>query len=344
MLILTAKNMKLITAIPGLRSEAKAAINGVLGDKLHLKNSPYAIKMGFFTDSTATASEVDLTADMGEQFKQPCSSITVFVHSLMSTERIWSVPRNMHDLLAGQSYGQRLEQDAETTAIYVRYNTGLHISTNGQQLANLIDELIAVWPVKVDEINIIGHSMGGLVTRSTAHYAHINNAQFSPLLKRVYLIGAPLRGAPLEQFANILTSALATIPTPITRIIAHLLNQRSDGIKDLRHGYLVDEDWVDLHPDVISFGRRNLLPPVSGVHYYAIAGNLFDDEHHPAAKILGDILVTPFSAKDEEMDGTATDRAANDSKVFGGINHLFLVNDDDVYQQILQWWKNSEKN
>ena len=99
-----------------------------------------------------------------------------------------------------------------------------------------------------------------------------------------------MRGAPLEQFANVLTSVLAIIPTPITRTIAHVLNQRSDGIKDLRHGYLIDEDWQDLHPDKISFGRKNLLPPVSGIQYFAIAGNLFSDEHHPAAKILGDIF------------------------------------------------------
>ena len=322
-----------------MRSEAKAAINGVLGDKLQKKNSPYAVQMCFFNSSKADACQLDLNQDLSKQLDNPSANITIFVHSLMSSERIWSVPKTINDMLHGQSYGQRLEQDVHTTAVYLRYNTGLHISTNAQQLVKMIDELIQAWPVKVTEVNIIGHSMGGLVTRSAVHYADINNAAFKPLLKRVYLLGAPLRGAPLEQFANILTSALATIPTPITRLIANVLNQRSDGIKDLRHGYLVDEDWQDLHPDVISFGRKKLLPPVPGIHYYAIAGNLFSDEHHPAAKIFGDILVTPYSAKDEYIDGTATDSAANDAKVFSGINHLYLVNDEDIYQQILQWWE-----
>ena len=58
-------------------------------------------------------------------------------------------------------------------------------------------------------------------------------------------------------------------------------------------------------------------------------------------KFLGIFLVTPYSAKDEGLDGTVTDRAANDSRVFGGINHLFLINDDDVYNQILMWWQAS---
>lgn len=337
--MLNTQKLKILTAVLGLRSEAKSAINGVLGDKLHRKNSPLAITMSFFNHSSADACEVDLQKNLTSQFDQISSSITIFVHSLMSSERIWSMPRSMDHFHYGESYGQRLQRDSETTAVYVRYNTGLHISTNGQQLAALIDELVEAWPVEVTEVNLIGHSMGGLVTRSAVHYADLKGAKSRPLIKRAYLIGAPLRGAPLEQFANILTSALATIPVPITRVIAHLLNQRSDGIKDLRHGYLVDEDWQDLNPDKISFGRKNLLPPVSGVQYFTIAGNLFNDEHHPAAKILGDILVTPYSAKDELLDGTVTDRAANDSKVFGGINHLFLVNDDDVYKQILTWWQ-----
>lgn len=336
--MLDAHKVNYIKAIPGLRSELKSAINGVLGDKLQRKNSPLAIEMSFFNRSNADAVELDLQADLAPQLENVSSSITVFVHSLMSSERIWSVPRSAIDLHEGQPYGQRLQNDCDTTAVYLRYNTGLHISTNGQQLVTLIDELVDAWPVEVTEINLIGHSMGGLVTRSAVHYADIRAARCRPLIKRAYLIGAPLRGAPLEQFANILTSALATIPTPITRIIAHLLNQRSEGIKDLRHGYLIDEDWQDLHPDQISFGRKNLLPPVEGIQYFAIAGNLFADEHHPAAKVLGDILVTPYSAKDEEMDGTATDRAANASMVFCGINHLFLINDDDVYEQMLQWW------
>lgn len=336
--MMTSKKINILTAIFGLHSEAQVAVNGVLGDKLQLKNSPYAIDMSFFNHSTANAHKVDLQENLHTQFEHVSSSITIFVHGLMSSERIWSMPRNLDHFHYGESYGKRLQRDNNTTAVYVRYNSGLHISTNGRQLATLIDELVSAWPVEVKEINLIGHSMGGLVTRSAVYYAHLIGTKSSTLIKRAYLIGAPLRGAPLEQFANVLTSVLTTIPIPITRMIAHVLNQRSDGIKDLRHGYLIDEDWKDLNPDKISFGRKNLLPPSPGVQYFTIAGNLFDDEHHPAAKVLGDILVTPYSAKDELFDGTATDRAANGSKVFGGLNHIFLVNDEDVYQQILKWW------
>ena len=120
--------------------------------------------MGFFNDSSVDACEVDLQEDLNSQFDQISSSITIFVHSLMSSERIWSMPRNLIDFHHGQSYGQRLQHDSDTTAVYVRFNSGLHISTNGQQLAELIDELVEAWPVEVTEVNLIGHSMGGLVT------------------------------------------------------------------------------------------------------------------------------------------------------------------------------------
>ena len=37
---------------------------------------------------------------------------------------------------------------------------------------------------------------------------------------------------------------------------------------------------------------------------------VIEDEHHPLSKIIGDALVAPFSAKDEGIDGTPTERAA----------------------------------
>ncbi len=207
----------------------------------------------------------------------------------------------------------------------------------------MLERLVSAWPVEVKEVNLIGYSMGGLLARSAAYYGVQTQASWISLLQRMYLLGTPLRGAPLEQFAHLITYVLHRVPIPITSIIAKLINQRSDGIKDLRHGYLIDEDWQDRHPDAISLGRQNKLPLIPHVHHYIMAGNLFADEHHPAAKVLGDILVTPFSAKDEGIDGTPTERSGRASQVFPGLNHLDLVNHDDVYKQILQWWPNADE-
>ena len=330
----------LIAALPGLRGEAKSALNGVVGDRLERDDSSLRIPMVLLSGSGQRAHELDLDADLAAQLPHASSSITVFVHSLMSTERIWGYPGELKRFGQAKTYAERLAEDVATTTLYVRYNTGRHISSNGRDLAKMLERLVDAWPVEVKEVNLVGYSMGGLVARSAGHYGHQSKANWVALLNRMYLLGTPLRGAPLEQFAHIVTYVLHHVPTPITRIIAALINQRSDGIKDLRHGYLIDEDWQNRHPDAISLGRPNKLALIPHVHHYIIAGNLFADEHHPAAKVLGDILVTPFSAKDEGIDGSLTERSGRASRVFPGLNHLDLANHDDVYAQMLEWWKN----
>ncbi|MBM3390712.1 MAG: hypothetical protein FJY34_01875 [Betaproteobacteria bacterium] len=51
-----------------------------------------------------------------------------------------------------------------------RDNSGRHISTNGRELADRIEALLGNWPVPVEELAILGHSMGGLLARSAWHY------------------------------------------------------------------------------------------------------------------------------------------------------------------------------
>jgi triacylglycerol esterase/lipase EstA (alpha/beta hydrolase family) len=59
------------------------------------------------------------------------------------------------------------------TPVYLRYNTGLHISHNGQTLAELLNRLHVLWPAAAEEplkeTVLVGHSMGGLVARA-CHY------------------------------------------------------------------------------------------------------------------------------------------------------------------------------
>ena len=47
------------------------------------------------------------------------------------------------------------------TPFYLRYNTGLHISKNGQKFSEMMDSLFKTYPVNIEEIMVIGHSMGG---------------------------------------------------------------------------------------------------------------------------------------------------------------------------------------
>ena len=70
----------------------------------------------------------------------------------------------------GHDHGKVLAAANGYTPMYLRYNTGLHISQNGRALADLLEEMVQAWPVPVREISVLGYSMGGLVARSALHY------------------------------------------------------------------------------------------------------------------------------------------------------------------------------
>ena len=45
-----------------------------------------------------------------------------------------------------------------------------HLHQRARTRGEARSELVSVWPVRVREIDLIGHSMGGLVIRSACHY------------------------------------------------------------------------------------------------------------------------------------------------------------------------------
>ncbi len=307
-----------------------AVLDGAIGDRLQSAGSPLALPMTLLV----TGSLLEMDKDLEPQIPNASGSITVLVHGLMATEKVWWYP-------GGEtlSFGDRLATDEGITPIYVRYNTGVHISTNGRELAATLQELVDSWPVPVTEINIVAHSMGGLVARSACHYGSEAGLAWTSLLHRVFLLGAPLRGVPMEQLANLATVTLSAIPTPPTWLLAWLFKQRSDGIKDLRHGYLVDEEWEGQNQDRLTLGRRHRVPLLEGVQHYVAAGMLLEDAPAPLSHLIGDMLVTPFSAKDEALDGSPLEGAVKGARVFPGLGHNALVSNDGVYAQILSWWR-----
>jgi len=318
---------RVVGAVPGLRIDAKAALNGAVGDRLSADSSRLAIEMQLMH----CARPLDLDSGELPGTAGYSSRIAIFVPGLMAGPTFWN-------FVTPRPFPERLAGDRGVTSIHVNYNSGLHISKNGRQLAKMIQKLVDAWPVEVTEINLIGHSMGGLVSRSTGHYASELELPWLSKLRRMILLGAPLRGASLEQVANITAFILNVIPNPWTWAIGWVFQQRSAGIKDLRHGYIVDEEWKGRSPDSLSMGREHLIPLLPDVEHFIAAGSLFADEHHPLAKVFGDILVAPFSAKDEGIDGTPSERTPNHTRVFPGVSHPAMAGDDAVYEQILAWW------
>ncbi len=288
----------------------QSAINAAVGDFLASSANPLAIHMGFYTDGQP----LPLAADgLRDRLIDPSDRLCVFIHGLGCDEQSWRLYADTAWDPPGQDYGQRLHAELRYTPLYLRYNTGLPIADNGEQLARLLDLLLAVYPLPVRELVLIGHSMGGLVARSACEQAAATHQTWPGLTRMVICLGSPHQGAPLEKLGQLTTVALglSSLVAPLGKIA----NARSAGIKDLRHGL-----------------RATGTPPGSpGIAYRLIGASLTQRIDHPIGQLLGDGLVTLGSA-------TATDLADDvDTVRLGGLHHMELLNTPRVYRHIHDW-------
>src|SRR5262249_29199605 len=143
-----------------------AALNGIYGDELANRGNGFALTMQIRHHGKPVAMNAPA---ISAAFAKAAGRIVVSIHGWCLTERSWwRRPRDGESVLP---YGTRLRSDLGFTPVYLRYNTGLHVSDNGKALAALMNQLQTLWPVPVEEIALVGHSMGGLVGRSACHYA-----------------------------------------------------------------------------------------------------------------------------------------------------------------------------
>ena len=103
-------------------------------------------------------------------FPDATPRVALFTHGLCESEAGWHLAAERHYGDADSWHGSRLRDDLGFTPVTLRVNTGLRVSDNGRRLAELLDRLDGCWPVPVEEILLVGHSMGGLINRSACHY------------------------------------------------------------------------------------------------------------------------------------------------------------------------------
>lgn len=332
--------LRLLTTMPGRRDDAVAVVNGFFGDRLADQRSTLAIPMTLRSRTDALALDRD---SLLHAFPQATSSIALLVHGLMETESIWEFPGDRDT-----TYGSLLARDHAVTPIYLRYNTGQHISVNGRELSGLLHRLVSAWPVRVHDISLIGHSMGGLVIRSSCHYASATRSWRSLIslrrswiskTRRVVLIGVPNTGAPLEKFVNLTSAALWSLPNPITQLVGLGLDTRSAGIRDLRFGAITDGDWFEQDPSAHQRPVPHRLATRQQAAYLIISGAITADPSHPLARVLGDTFVTPASAAGTLSETTGEGLFPGSTvRQFPKVTHFALAHTPDVYGEIDRWW------
>lgn len=306
---------------------ALGALGGLHGDLLERDGSELALEMTL----RRAGSDVGLDAPgLSAAFPEATSRLCVFVHGLCGTEETWWMFGDKAD-----HYGSRLQRDRGFTPLYVRYNTGLRISANGQRLTRLLADIVEEWPVAVDEIVLVGHSMGGLVVRSACHYGEHFEEPWVADVRHVFCLASPHLGAPLEKAANVAGWALGHLPE--TRPLARILNGRSEGIKDLRFGYLVEEDWQDTDPDALLENNRHDIPFLPTATYYYVSATLSRDPRHPLGHLVGDLLVRFPSATGRGAKGERIPFHIDNGHHAGGLTHFHVLNDPDIYRQLHAW-------
>ena len=307
------------------RDAMLSALNGVVGDHLVATGNPLAVPMRLRVNGMPLQLK---RRALAAEISRPSGRVVILVHGLCLNDRQWN--RKGHD------HGTALARDLGYTPIYLHYNTGLHISTNGRAFAEMLDVLVKQWPVPIEELTIIGHSMGGLVARSACHYAMEAAQVWRSRLRNLVFLGTPHHGVPLErggQWVNLLIGK-----SPYTAPFARVGRIRSAGITDLRYGNLLDQDWQGRDRFEHAGDARQAMPLPKGVQCFAIAATTGNKVGDVFDRVLGDGIVPLSSALGQhEQPHLALSFAKSRQWIGYAMNHLELLDRQEVYGQIRNW-------
>ena len=287
-------------------SSVRSALNAAFGDHFAGTNNVLAIAIGIYVDGR----EVPLSSEtLLAAFPRGGKRLCLLMHGLAFDEHCWE----SGDEADKTEFAPLLEKEFGYTPLYLRYNTGLPIDDNGTRLAILLEQLLATWPEPVEELLLIGHSMGGLIALDACEQAANEDMAWPQAMHMLICLGSPNLGSPVERLGHLATSILHLSKTtaPLGKVAA----ARSQGIKDLRHG-----------PGA---------PRKSSAHHHVafrfLGGSLAEDLDHPFGEFFGDGLVTLGSATTHEIEGDVQ------SAKLGNIGHMALTNDARVYRQVREW-------
>jgi pimeloyl-ACP methyl ester carboxylesterase len=312
------------------REAALAVLNGVWGDHLLDTGNPLAIRSEFRVDGRPFAPS-DHTSGRDR--------IVVMVHGLCMNDLQW--------LRVGHDHGRMLAAETGRSVVYLHYNSGRHVSDNGQDLATLLQTLVSNWPVPVRELAIVGHSMGGLVARSACHIAQAQGLPWLAVLKQIVFLGTPHHGAPLERGGRVVDMLLGV--SAHAAPFARLTRARSAGIADLGHGNVQAADWQDAagseprHADRHAHRhehRRDTRVPTplpAGVAAGFVAATQSSSAADRRSQWLGDGLVPLASALGEHRNPALALGTDAERVVLTGADHWDLLSHPEVAAALRRW-------
>lgn len=292
-----AKTDKRVSAI-------SSAINGVFGDHLTATRNPMQVRMNLYANGQPLAA--DQSALMA-QFPDAQNHLIVFVHGLCCNEDSWQMYYNPSEP-ATRPYGDKLQDEFPVTSLYLRYNTGRNIDANARQFKRMLNKLVRNWPVAVEGITLVGHSMGGLVSRAVVEALTDDDIILKRAIRDVVCLGSPHAGAPLARLAAAGEQLFGKFE--LSKPIGRVLGVRSRGIRDLKDGLgaLQTRDGQE-------------------VMFHLVGSTIGDHTSSWLNTTVGDGLVTPDSA-------LADDTGKAQRVTFAQKHHMTLLNDPDVFLEL----------
>ena len=325
------------------REAVLSSLNGVLGDQLLATANPLAIRMSLRCNGQPLL--LEKTA-LTQQLPAVGGKLLVVLHGLCMNDLQWTSGDKGEKGDKGDegykayNHADMLAKALGYTPVYLHYNTGLHTSINGQQFAGLMEQLVAAWPGPIEEISLLVHSMGGLVSRSACHVAELSGMAWRKHLKNIVFLGTPHHGAPLEKLGNWLDISLGS--NFVTRPFAAIGQIRSSGITDLRYGHVLESSWRVNGKEIDRFVRspdsREPLPLPAGVNCFAVAATTSSEARALKDALFGDGLVPLRSALGQHDEAPHCLNFLPDNQWTAyGTSHMALLSRPDVGDRLLKW-------
>lgn len=286
----------------------RSAVNGLIGDRLERERPEWAIPMAVRCEGRDVVLDPPGVADA---FPGATGRLVVFLHGLCEDESSW----RRHRERQGTTYAEALAAHGWTPVV-LRANTGLGLRVNGAALTAVLQRVVEAWPVPVERIALVGHSMGGLIFRAAADVVDDADDPWVRRVSDVVTLGTPHLGSPVAQGVGHGSRVLGLLPEMAA--FGRILDWRSVGVHDLVTGLAED------------------VPPLPHARYRLVAGTVTRSPRHPVGAFLGDYLVRVPSAHG---------RRGRQVDLFPGADvlhvprsgHFDLLNNHQVREALLEW-------
>jgi pimeloyl-ACP methyl ester carboxylesterase len=285
-----------------------AVANGLIGDRLVRERPRLAVPLAVRRAGRDVEPE---RAALATAYPAATPRLAVLLHGLSESEEAFD--RGRDEL--GTTYAETLVE-LGWTPVLLRANSGLAVRENGVGLAALLQRLVDEWPVGVERVALVGHSMGGLILRAACAVATSAERTWTDRVTDLVTLGTPHLGAPLAGGVGSGARALARLPE--TAAFGRILDQRSVGVHDLVEG-LADE-----------------VPPLPHARYHLVSATLSTSPRHPVGRFLGDLLVRQPSAYGRSRRHPGLFPGADELHL-PRAGHFHLLNHPAVHTALRDW-------